>query len=389
MPFDKYSAVRAGYVALTDCAPLIVAQELGFDRQAGIKLEPVLLKSWTAVRDGLAFEQLECAQMPGALALAMHLGISGLRVPVRAPLMLGHGGNAITVSTKLYEEGVALLGGEHEGPRGESGVLVRLVAEQRKLRGERRIRIGAVHAFSSHNYEVRAWLAHAGIDPDTDVELIVVPRSKMVEALATGEIDGFCVGDPWGQLAVEAGIGHIVATKADLYPYSPEKVLAFRDTWVKGHQDVAEATVKAIAQGLEWAGQEENHEELAFILSNKDYLNVPAPILMRTLSCKPQLAPGAGETLVPRYLEFGGDCLPTKAGALWLLAQMRRWGQAEAGFEKDLGTIFQPFTRVIGADPEQDNSVNEDPGRMAFDGVPFTASDIEAYRHNFAASGQS
>ncbi len=168
MPFDTYPVVRAGYVALTDCAPLIVAQELGFDRQAGIKLEPILLKSWTAVRDCLAFEQLECAQMPGALALAMHLGISGLRVPMRVPLMLGHGGNAITVSTKLYNEAAALLGGAFDGPRAESAIIVKAVAEERKSRSERRLRIGTVHAFSSHNYEVRAWLAYVGIDPDVE-----------------------------------------------------------------------------------------------------------------------------------------------------------------------------------------------------------------------------
>jgi len=387
MPFDRYPAVRAGYVTLTDCAPLIVAQELGFDRQAGIKLEPIQLKSWTAVRDGLAFEQLECAHMPGALALAMHLGISGLRVPVRVPLMLGHGGNAITVSTKLYNKAAELLGGAFDGPRAESAVIVKAVADERKSRGERRIRIGAVHAFSSHNYEVRAWLAYVGIAPDVDVELIVVPRSRMLEALATGEIDAFCVGDPWGQLAVEAGIGYIVATKADLYPYSPEKVLAFRDAWVKGHGDVAEATVTAITKGMEWAGAEENREELAQILANKDYLDVPTPVLMRALTSRPLLAPGGVETFVPRYLEFGGDCAPTKAGALWLLAQMRRWGQAEPGFEADLDTVFQPFTHAIGVELEQDNSVNEDPGRMAFDGVPFTAGDIEAYRHKFSVGG--
>lgn len=384
MPFDEYPVIRAGYVALTDCAPLLVAQELGFDRQAGIKLEPVQMKSWTAVRDGLAFEQLECAHMPGALALAMHLGISGLRVPVRVPLLLGHGGNAITISAKLHDEGTALLGGAFEGARAESAVLVKAVAEQRKIRGERRIRIGAVHAFSSHNYEVRAWLAHAGLDPDVDVELIVVPRSKMVEALATGEIDSFCVGDPWGQLAVEAGIGHIVATKADLYPYSPEKVLAFRDAWVKGHEEATARTIKTITLGMEWAAQEENRDELAAILANKDYLNVPASVLKRALACKPKLTPGAQETFVPRYLEFGGDCKPTRAGALWLLAQMRRWGQAEAGFEKQLESVFEPLPAASSHLLEQDNSVNEDPGRLAFDGVHFTEHDIEAYRHGFS-----
>jgi len=387
MPFDEYPTVKAGYIALTDCAPLIVAQELGFDRQAGIKLEPIQMKSWSAVRDGLAFEQLECAQMPGALALAMHLGISGLRVPVRVPLLLGHGGNAITLSVKLYEEAISLLGSEYEGPRAESAVLVKAVALQRKARGERRIRIGVVHAFSSHNYEVRAWLAYAGLDPDLDVELIVVPRSRMLEALATGEIDSFCVGDPWGQLAVEAGIGHIIATKADLYPYSPEKVLAFRDAWVKGHGEVAERTIQAIALGMEWAAQLENREELALILASKDYLNVPAEVLTRALACKPQLAPGFGETYVPRYLEFGGDCMPTKAGALWLLAQMRRWGQAEAGFEKEVETVFQPLETGGIQGAEQDNSVNEDPGRLAFDGVPFSVHDIEAYRHKFSVGG--
>lgn len=379
-----YRTVRAGYMALTDCAPLIIAQELGFDLQEGIRLEPVRMNSWSGIRDGLAFEKLECAHMPGALALAMHLGLSGMKTGIRVPLLLGHGGNGITVSTDLYEEAAAILGSAMPTTRSESGMLVRVVAEKRKANKQPRLRLGAVHAFSSLNYELRAWLAHAGLDPDVDVELIVVPRPKMVEALAIGEIDGFSVGDPWGQLAVEAGIGRIVATKADLYPYSPEKVLAFRSAWVEGHYEIAVKTAAVVSRALGWAAQEENHAELAQILTQEEYLDLPEEVLSRALDCKPKLAPDTDGEPVARYLDFSGDNQPTKADAMWLLAQMRRWEQVKPGCEAEVADVFKPFEPIGSTVAKLEVGSKKDPAAAAFDGVDFTEGDVEAYKQAFA-----
>lgn len=388
MLVNGMETVKAGFVALTDCAPLVIAQELGFDRQAGIRIEPVRLKSWTAVRDELAFEKLECAHMPGALSLAMHLGLSGVQTNMRVPLMLGSGGNSITVSTALYDQGTELLGGPYVGPRSDSAVLVKAVVEHRRKAGGRKVRLGSVHPFSSHNYELRAWLAHAGLDPDKDVELSVVPRSKMVEALATGAVDGYCVGDPWGQMAVEAGVGITVATKADLYPNSPEKVLAFRSSWVQGHEDVAAAATSAIQAGLEWAADQANHVDLAQILAQKEYLNVASDTVLRALSCQPRLSSAGKRSKVVNYIGFSGESSPTEAGALWLLAHMRRWGQVPSGQEHKVCEVFMPLAQSTAASQldEESHFVNRDPSEQAFDGVAFGDNDIEAYWRSFPIS---
>jgi ABC-type nitrate/sulfonate/bicarbonate transport system substrate-binding protein len=389
-PLNGMQTVRAGYVALTDCAPIIVAQELGFDRQAGIRFEPVRLKSWTAVRDALAFEKLECAHMPGALSLAMHLGLSGVQTDIRVPLMLGCGGNAITLSTKLFEEASSLLGARIECARADSAVLVQVVARHRKESSIRKVRLGSVHPYSSHNYELRAWLAQAGLDPDKDVELSVVPRSKMVEALANGEIDGYCVGDPWGQLAVEAGVGVTVATKADLYPYSPEKVLAFRASWLQGHNSLAAAAKNAVKAAMDWCADTDNHSDLSQILAQGEYLGASSEVILRALSCRPRLAPGDSGIKVVNYLGFSGLSGVSDASALWLLAQMRRWGQVPEGLEKDVRGVFAPLECSAGEPRPQEfkdiETVAVDPARQAFDGVPFTANNIEDYWRSFPIS---
>lgn len=372
MPANRPVTVPIGFVGLTDCAPILVAQELGFDQQCGIRIEPVKLKSWTAVRDALAFEQVPCAHMPGALALAMHLGISGMQVSVRAPILLGYGGNSITVSASLYERACDILACDYSDARAESAHLVKAVVQERKAGGERKVRLGTVHAYSSHNYELRAWLAHAGLDPMNDLELIVVPRNKMVEALAGGQIDGFCVGDPWGQQAVENGVGVTVATKADLYPFSPEKVLAFRDGWIKGHEEVAAAVVEAVSMALRWSSQKINHATLSEILTYPENLNVSPALIQRALSCSPKLIPGQAPKFVENYLHFDGDGRPGQETGLWLLAQMQRWGQIPAGLEGLIHGVFEPlgpsvqYASVVSA--------NDNPAKAAFDGFSIQAS---------------
>jgi ABC-type nitrate/sulfonate/bicarbonate transport system substrate-binding protein len=247
--------------------------------------------------------------------------------------------------------------------------------------------MGAVHAFSSHNYELRAWLAHAGLDPEKDLELMVVPRSKMVEALANGEIDGFCVGDPWGQQAVEYGVGVNVATKADLYPFSPEKVLAFRDGWIKGHAETAAAVVEAISSAMEWASQSENHTELAQMLTQVEYLSVSPATIRHTLACEPRMIPGAEAESVPHFIGFDGDSRPSEAAALWLLAQMRRWGQVTEGQEDKIRGVFAPL--VEGKGTTEKVLANDNPAKEAFDGVDFTSDDIETYWRSFPIGCES
>ncbi|TNE64071.1 MAG: ABC transporter substrate-binding protein [Alphaproteobacteria bacterium] len=382
------SIIRAGFMALTDCAPIVVARELEFDRRFGIHIEPVRLPSWAAIRDHLAFEKLECAHMLGGLSLAMHLGLGGMRTEMTVPLMLGRGGNAITLSSSVYDEALALMAGRPVFNRAESAAMLKPVVAARKLKGERPLRLAMVHAFSSHNYELRAWLAHGGIDPDHDVELSVVPPPRMVEALRNGLIDGYCVGEPWSQVAVEEGLGRIMATKADLYPNSPEKVLALRRPWAIGHADMVSALVEAFSAAMSWAAQTENRTELAYMLSRPAYLNVDHDVILHGLMCAPRLVPGDMRQPIDDYLSFGGTgCgYPAPGTALWLLAQMRRWGQAGAGHEAEVAGVFDPsyIERNVNFSGERKFQFGRRAKQPPFDGVAFDDKDIEAYWRQFA-----
>lgn len=383
--------VKAGFVALTDCAPLVVARELGFDERAGVQLEPVRLPSWSAMRDHIAFEKLECAHMLGGLSLAMHLGLSGVKTDMVVPLLMGRGGNSITISKTVYETALDAKGGSYIGNRANSASLIAPIVEQRKAEGLPPLRFATVHAFSSHNYELRAWLAHGGIDPDKDVELTVVPPPVMVSALMKGEIDGYCVGEPWSQLAVEAGIGCIVATKADLFPQSPEKVLAFRRAWVSGHGDEAAAVVDAVAGAMTWASVPGNHEDLAYILSRSEYLGVDQDVILHGLMCMPRLIPGQDRVPIRHYMSFDGPgfAYPQESSALWLLAQMRRWGQAPQGLEQHASKLCDPSLIEQNVRYTVESKFRKDvgPGDNAFDGINFDGENIEEYWRSFPIGG--
>jgi len=384
---DDAPIVRAGFVALTDCAPIIVARELGFDRQAGICIEPVKLNSWAAMRDHLAFEKLDCAHMLGGLSLAMHLGLGGLETPMTVPLLLGRGGNAITISTALFDEATSLAATAALPDRTASATLLKAVVEKRKALGLAPLRLAMVHAFSSHNYELRAWLAFGGIDPDSDVELLVIPPSKMVDALRGGAIDGYCVGEPWSQLAVEEGIGRIMVTKADLYAHSPEKVLAFRRPWATDNVRAVAALVEACAMGMGWAAQPENRTELSMMLARPDYLDVDQRVILNGLNCAPRLVPEADREPIAGYLSFDRErCgYPHPEAALWLYAQMRRWGQAGEGEEAAVTALFDPSLLKATATFSDDTEFQL--GRTSqtppFDGVSFDPANVEGYWRSF------
>ncbi len=380
--------IRAGFVALTDCAPIVAACELGLGRDLGIEIEPVRLPTWSAIRDHMAFEKLECAHMLCGLPIAMHLGLGGLQTDMMVPLMLGSGGNAITISEALHRE----MGLEGKTvSRVDTASYLRQVVRRRKERGLNPLRFAMVHPFSSHNYELRSWLAHGGVNPNRDVEIQVVPPVRMVEALRSGSIDGYCVGEPWNQIAVEEGLGRIVVTKADLYPGAPEKVVALRRGWVAGHTDVAAAVVKTIARAMTWASAPSNLEALSVMLAKPEYLNMDANIILRSLECKPIMYPGGKPKHIANYLSFDGKgtAYPHISKALWVLAQMRRWEQVIEGLEEQASFVYDPT--IIERSPEFSGQERFKVRGMetysTFDGAPFTPDDVEGYQRSFPVRG--
>lgn len=312
MALEK-TRLRLGIVPLTDCAPLVVARERGFFAEAGLEVEISREASWANIRDKLAVGVLDGAHMLATLPLGMTLGLFAVKVPVVTALALSLGGNTITLSTALA--------GRLEAEGGPANAaLKRVIAEDRAVGREKKMTFAMVHPFSTHHYELRYWLAAAGIDPDRDLRLVVVPPPQMVAHLSARNIDGFCAGEPWGALAVELGLGKRVAGGTDVFAGRIEKVLAVLHAWADAHPETHLALVRALIRACAWC--EENRAETADILARPAYVNIPAPILRAGLEHPDQLT----------FHRYAAN-FPWRSQALWYLGQMRRWGHVPRGID--------------------------------------------------------
>jgi ABC-type nitrate/sulfonate/bicarbonate transport system substrate-binding protein len=193
--------IAAGFIPLTDSLLLVIAKEKGFAAAQGVELTLVREISWANIRDRLAVGQFDVAHMLGPMPIAASIGLSPIDVPVVAPMALGLGGNAVTVSLALWHR-LAAAGAPPDFSAREVGVALAKVVRA----GRPRLRLGVVHPFSSHNYELRYWLAASGVHPDQDVEMVILPPPLMADALEAGRIDGYCVGEPWNSVPRE-GVG--------------------------------------------------------------------------------------------------------------------------------------------------------------------------------------
>src|SRR5688500_9645977 len=220
--------------------------------------------------------------MLGPMAIASTLGIGHLKVPMAAPLSLGLGGNAITVSLRVWDLMLAEGADLSASPRA-LGEALRNVVRARERAQKAPLTFAMVYPFSSHNYELRYWLAASGIDPDRDVRLIVIPPPLLVDAMREGQIDGFCVGEPWSSVAVSVGVGYIALPTTAIWPLSPEKVLGCRLEWTQRHPDRLRALVRSLYKSALWCERPENHLELARLLAEPRFVGAPAEILLRGL----------------------------------------------------------------------------------------------------------
>jgi two-component system, oxyanion-binding sensor len=322
--------VVIGFIPLLDCAPLIVAAEKGFAADAGIDLTLVRETSWANIRDRVVVGHFDAAHMLGPMAIASTLGIGHLQVPMVAPFSLGLGGNAITVSTALWQQMTvagAVVGAD---PRIQGQALRQIVKARERAR-KSPLTFAMVYPFSCHNYELRYWLAAAGIDPDTDVRLVVLPPPLLVDAMREGQIDGFCVGEPWNSLAVSVGVGCIVTPTTAIWRLSPEKVLGCRLEWAQRYPQRLSALIRALYRASLWCEQPSNHPELARLLAEPRYVGAPADILLRGLSNQLCLVPSGSAREVKDFYVLARQAatFPWTSHASWFYSQMVRWKQVE------------------------------------------------------------
>ncbi len=322
------TALAIGFIPLAGCAPLVVAREMGFFREEGIEVELSREASWANIRDKVTVGALDGAQMLSGLPLAMSLGVVAARKAMVTALSLDLGGNAITLSSALYRRMVE-LDPVAAAQRPISAQALMRVIEQDRRNGAAPLTFAVTFPVSTHNYQLRYWLAAGGIDPDRDVRLVVVPPPQMVANLEAGNIAGFCVGEPWNQVAVQSGIGRVVATSWDIWNNGPEKVFGVTAEWADKHPNTHRALLRALIKAGAWADQPARRYEVAQLLAQPRYVGVSADVLAPSLT-------GHFARSLDREAEYLPDLhifhryaatFPWRSHALWTLSQMLRWGQ--------------------------------------------------------------
>ncbi|MFN3624015.1 MAG: CmpA/NrtA family ABC transporter substrate-binding protein [Hyphomicrobium sp.] len=321
--------IVAGFIPLLDSAILIAAREKGFAEAEGIELTLVRETSWASIRDRMAVGHFQVAHLLAPMPIAANLGLTPLAAKTIAPIALGLGGNAVTVSNALWAL-MADQGAEPDLDPATSGRALHKVITQAEKDWSAPLKFAVVHPFSGHNYELRYWLAASGIDPERDVEIVIVPPPLMADALAAGTIDGYCVGEPWSTAAATAGIGRIATVKAALWRSSPEKVLGVAAAWAEREPDVLAALLRALCRAAQWCGAAENHQEVAEILAAPAYIARPAEWMLRGLSGRLDIGGGESRSVAEFFVPFAkAATFPWKSHALWFYSQMARWGQVQ------------------------------------------------------------
>lgn len=392
---------RIGFLPLVDAALPILAHELGFAAREDVQIELVRDMTWATVRDRLLYGHTDAAHMIAPLAIATALGRDRPAVPMAVPFVLGLNGNAVTFSTQLAKD-VGL--GDTLGDPAMTGAALQRVAAARKIAGKP-LRFGVVHRYSSHNYMLRYWLAGVGIRPDVHVDIVVTSPPFAADALAAGEVDGICVGEPWNSIAVERGVGHIALATAQIWRRGVEKVLALREAVVDERRNAVEALLRALHAAAAHFVEPGTAEDSADILARPEYLNASRDAVLRAITDRVRLTPGGEPIHYPDFMFQHREAanFPWRSQAAWLYSQMLRWdgapyssadaATAAAVFRPDIyrAALAGSGAPLPGASSKLEGGIG-DPvgagsiqGRLVlgsdrfFDGRAFDPDDIQGY----------
>lgn len=308
------SPLRVGMLPLVDAVPLLVARDRGFFAAHGLEVQLSLEVSWAAIRDKLATGMLDAAQLLAPMPLAANLGVDRLGVPMEAAIVMSRNGNSLTVSNELF----LAMGCPPPDPLIAGQALWRVIEADRVAGRPRRV-FAHVFPFSAHHYLLRDWLHAAGIDPDRDVELRVIPPPLMLQQLREGKVDGYCVGAPWGMAAELEGAGRRVLSTHHLRADCAEKVLGVTREWALHHPAAHRALLAALIEAGQWLEAPGHRMLAARGLVDSRLIAAPYASLQNALldtgedACGPRFVFGAGR--------------PQAQDARWFLSQMRRWGQ--------------------------------------------------------------
>lgn len=346
----KTLSVSVAYMPLVDALPLIAAQELGFAEAEGIALDLIAAPSWSSVRDMLSFGRVDAAHLLSPMPVAMALGLGSVTTPLAAVSVLSANGNMIGVSRKVEDRLRAQgYGFDFTDAAAAAKALARAA--------DGPLTIGVPFPFSMHVELLHYWLSSTGLS-DSGFDIRTVPPPLMAQALEEGSIDAFCVGEPWGSVAVENGVGALLLPGKAIWSFAPEKVLAVRSGWAETEPDLLMRMTRAIWQGGRWAARPESRTAAAEMLSRPDFLDISPELIDRALSGRFVISGRGEQRSCDGYVEFfeGAANFPWRSQAKWIgsrLAQRFDLDQAEAQataagvFRSD---VFRTALQQTGAD---------------------------------------
>ena len=305
--------VKIGFIPLTDCASVVMASVLGLDKKYGVKIVPTKESSWAGVRDKMVSGELDFAHVLYGLVYGVHLGIAGPKKDMAITMGLNRNGQAITLSKKLAESGAV-----------DGASLSKL-----KKKEKREYTFAQTFPTGTHAMWLYYWLGAHGINPMQDAKVITVPPPQMVANMRVGNMDGYCVGEPWGHRAIADGIGITATTTQDIWKDHPEKVLGTTQEFISKYPNTARAVTAAILEAGKWidAGLQ-NKNKMAETIADKAYVNTSVDVINQRILGRYQN--GLGKTWDdPNFMKFYDDGLanfPFISDGMWFLTQHKRWG---------------------------------------------------------------
>ncbi len=340
------SELKFGFIKLTDCAPIVIAKEKGFFEEEGLQVDVIAQPNWKQLLDNVINGELDGAHMLSGQPIAATIGF-GTKAHIVTAYTLDLNGNGITVSNAIWEqmqENDPALDTDKPAHPITADSLVPIVEE--KLEEGDKLQMGMVFPVSTHNYEIRYWLAAAGINPgfytsedkkgftNAQVELSVTPPPQMPATLESGNISGYCVGEPWNQQAVAKGIGVPVTTNYDIWKNNPEKVFGVSAKWAKENPNTHIAVVKALIRAGKWLDETDengvmvNREEAVRILSQPNYVGADFDVIKNSMTGYFYFQK-TDKREMPDFNVFFKyhSSYPWYSDGVWFLTQMRRWGQ--------------------------------------------------------------
>jgi nitrate/nitrite transport system substrate-binding protein len=373
-----------GFIALTDAAPLIVAKEKGLFEKYGMRDAAVTKQaSWGATRDNMVLGS-EANGIDGAHILSPMLYListgkvtqNNVPVPVYALARLNYDSQGISVSNDYKESGANL----------DSAPLKDFFAK--KKASGKDVKIAMTFPGGTHDLWLRYWLAAGGIDPDKDVSTIVVPPPQMVANMKVGNLDAFCVGDPWNEQLVNQGIGFTACTTGEIWKKHPEKALGMRAAWVDKNPKAAKALLMAIMEAQQWCDKFENKEEMAALLGKRQWLNVPPADVLGRLKGDINYGNGRAAKNTGLGMKFweGGVSYPFKSHDVWFVTENIRWGKFDPSInvnalveQVNREDLWRDAAKTLGINPASIPKSSSRGKETFFDGKVFDPENPSAY----------